>query len=50
MDFKKLVERARKVRSLKEWNRDEYVKDFVGDMEALVKLTMKKMAYERLTM
>jgi NTP pyrophosphatase (non-canonical NTP hydrolase) len=52
MDFKKVVERAREIRKLyaesdkkrlgKEWSRGEYVKAFVGDVGALVKLTMGK--------
>lgn len=52
MDFKKVVERAREIRKLyaesdkkrlgKEWSRGEYVKAFVGDIGAFVKLTMAK--------
>lgn len=52
MDFSKIVERAREIRKLyadsdkkrlgKEWERGEYVKAFVGDVGALVKLTMAK--------
>lgn len=52
MDFEKIVEKAREIRKLyaesdkdrlgKEWPRGEYVKAFVGDVGALVKLTMAK--------
>ena len=52
MDLKQVIERAREIRKLyaqsdekrlgKEWNRGEYVKAFVGDVGALVKLTMAK--------
>ena len=52
MDFKNVVKRAREIRKLyaqsdkkrlgEEWSRGEYVKAFVGDVGALVKLTMAK--------
>jgi NTP pyrophosphatase (non-canonical NTP hydrolase) len=52
MDFNIIVERAREIRKLyaasdknrlgKEWSRGEYVKAFVGDVGAFVKLTMAK--------
>ena len=58
MDFKALVERAKEIRKLyaasdekrigKEWPRGEYVKAFVGDVGALVKLTQAKEGFREI--
>ncbi|KKQ97290.1 MAG: MazG nucleotide pyrophosphohydrolase [Candidatus Woesebacteria bacterium GW2011_GWB1_39_12] len=58
MDFKTLIERAKEIRKLyaasdekrlgKEWPRGEYVKAFVGDVGALIKLTQAKEGFREI--